>query len=371
MFISEGLGAIAMRVALLLSGGVDSSVALKLLLDEGHDVTAFYIKIWLEDELASLGSCPWEDDLKYCEATCKLLGVRLQVINLQQEYHERVVSYVLSEVKAGRTPNPDVMCNSMIKFGAFVKAIDNEGARTGKRFDKVASGHYAGLEERDGAFLLRRNPDPVKDQTYFLARLTQEQLGRLLFPLGDLTKAEVRALAKKCKFPAAERKDSQGICFLGKIPYEQFINFHCGTTSGDFVDADTGDAVGKHNGHWYYTAGQRQRIPVGKGPWYVVRKDAASNQVFISNKYLEPDKRRDEFVVEDVRWIGPSPKAASLSAPLMCKVRHGPTLYECALTDKGRGRFSVRIHGNDQGMAPGQFCVFYDGDYCVGSGVIC
>ena len=359
-----------MRIAHLLSGGVDSSVALKLLIDAGHDVTCFYIKIWLEDELASLGACPWEDDLKHCEKTCSLLGVPLRIINLQKEYHERVVSYALAEIKAGRTPNPDMLCNQTIKFGAFIDAISKGDGTSGAGFDKVSSGHYAAVEKVEGVWMLRRNPDPVKDQTYFLARLSQEQLSKAMFPLSDLTKQEVRALARDWKLPAAERKDSQGICFLGKIPYDDFIKAHLGTRTGEFVDADSGKLLGHHRGYWFFTIGQRHGITLGNGPWYVVRKDIEENKVFISNQYKEPEKRRDDFVVTDVRWAADVP---DIGAPLYCKLRHGPTLYECAITPldkKSTTRLRVRIHGNDQGLAPGQYCVFYDGEYCVGAGVI-
>ena len=185
-----------MKVAVLVSGGVDSSVALKLLLDQGHDCTAFYLKIWLEDELASLGTCPWEEDLTYVRAVCEQLDVPLNIVNLQKEYWERVVSYVLREVKQGRTPNPDVLCNEQVKFGAFFDSI------TGS-FDKVASGHYADIEEKEGVFFLRRVKDPVKDQTYFLANLRQDQLCRIIFPLAPYTKSQVRAIAKEADLPSS------------------------------------------------------------------------------------------------------------------------------------------------------------------------
>ncbi len=347
-----------MKIAVLLSGGVDSSVALAMLKEQGHDCTAFYLKIWLEDELASLGSCPWEEDLSYAQKVCDLLKVPLKVVNLQKEYWDRVVAYVIAEVRAGRTPNPDMLCNERVKFGAFYDSIDSS-------FDKVATGHYADVEGSGGIFRLCRVPDPVKDQTYFLAGLSQVQLSRALFPIGRMLKKEVRDLAKMLDLPNKDRKDSQGICFLGKIDYDEFIRRHLGEKEGDLVDVDTGKVVGKHKGFWFYTAGQRHGIPLHAGPWYVMNKDADKNIVYISNKYKK-EKVRDRFVVGEVRWIAGSPP----SDGLLVKLRHGPNLYACVLTARTDGRFDVVIDGNDQGIAPGQFAVFYDGKYCYGCGVI-
>jgi len=189
-----------MKVAALVSGGVDSSVALALLKEQGHDITAFYLKIWLEDDLSYLGECPWEEDLKYVRKVCEQLKVPLKIINLQKAYWDRVVSYTLEEVKAGRTPNPDIMCNSQVKFDAFFEHIDDS-------FDKIATGHYAALKKKDGAWMLKRVQDPMKDQTYFLARMTQQQLSRALFPIGTLMKSDVRKLAQKYDLPTQERKE--------------------------------------------------------------------------------------------------------------------------------------------------------------------
>ena len=204
-----------MNIAVLVSGGVDSSVALRLLQDQGHTVTAFYLKIWLEDELSFLGDCPWEQDLAYVRQVCEQADVPLHVISLQKEYWDIVVSYVIAEVKAGRTPNPDILCNSRIKFGAFLDKIGDE-------FDAIASGHYAAIKEISGKKLLYAAPDAIKDQTYFLSHLNSAQLNKVLFPLGNFNKAEVRELAQKYDLPNKERKDSQGICFLGKLKYDEF-----------------------------------------------------------------------------------------------------------------------------------------------------
>ena len=195
-----------MKIAMLLSGGVDSSVALKLLKDQGHDITAFYLKIWLEDELSYLGNCPWEEDLSYAQNVCNALGVPLQVVSLQKEYHEQVVSYTISEIKKGRTPNPDILCNSRIKFGMFLDCIDDS-------FDKVATGHYAQVVQKDGNYALKMAPDQIKDQSYFLSHLSQAQLQRALFPIGHLKKEQVRVLADEFDLPTKNRKIAKVFAF--------------------------------------------------------------------------------------------------------------------------------------------------------------
>jgi tRNA-specific 2-thiouridylase len=205
-----------MKIAVLLSGGVDSSVALRLLKEQGHDLTAFYLKIWLQDEFSFLGECPWEEDLKFARSVCEQAGVPLEVISLQTEYWDSVVSYTIDEIKEGRTPNPDIFCNSLIKFGKFYERIDAS-------FEKVASGHYAFVEKVNDKFLLKKSPDPVKDQTYFLAYLNQKLLARALFPIGNYKTVEIRVLAETFDLPNIERRDSQGICFLGLIKFNDFI----------------------------------------------------------------------------------------------------------------------------------------------------
>lgn len=350
----------SMKIAVLLSGGVDSSVALRLLQEAGHrDLTAFYLKIWLQEELAFLGDCPWEDDLKYARAVCEQAGVPLRVVPLQTEYQDKVVSHTLAELRAGRTPSPDLLCNEWIKFGLFFDKIE-------PGFDKVASGHYAQVEERDGVFRLKRAPDAVKDQTYFLSRLTQAQLSRILFPIGHLTKAEVRALAQKFELPNRERHDSQGICFLGKIKYPEFVKFHLGEKPGDVIEIDSGKRLAGHKGVWFHTVGQRKGLGMGGGPWYVVKKDLPNNIVYVAHASRYLDFARDEFEVADVRWIAEPPGTEQLHT----KVRHSPRLEPCRVTLLESDRCRVKLEHKDQGIASGQSAVFYDGDYCLGSGVI-
>ncbi len=349
-----------MKIAVLLSGGVDSSVALKLLKDQGHDITAFYLKIWLEDELSYLGSCPWQEDLSYVKKVCDQLDVPLEVVSLQREYHDEIVSYTVEEVRAGRTPNPDVLCNSRIKFGMFLNAIDSS-------FEKVATGHYAQLKEVDGMMQLLRSPDPIKDQSYFLAHLTQEQLRRALFPIGHLTKARVREYAKQFALPTKDRKDSQGLCFLGKLKFRDFIKHYVGEKTGPIIEWETGKQVGEHQGFWFYTMGQRQGLRLAGGPWYVVAKDPERNIVYISRSYYSPDKERDTFEVSQCNWFIDVPQGTQT---FQVKMRHGAHLYGCTVTPTQHGTAKVCLDERDQGIAPGQFAVFYYDERCVGSGVI-
>lgn len=348
-----------MKIAVLLSGGVDSSVALRILKEEGHDITAFYLKIWLQDEFSFLGDCPWEEDLEYAREVCRQADVPLEVLPLQDEYWEHVVSYTISEIKEGRTPNPDIFCNKLIKFGQFYDKIDNS-------FEKVASGHYAAIESENGKFILKRSPDPVKDQTYFLAYLNQRQLSRALFPLGKYEKKEVRALAEKFELPNKNRKDSQGICFLGQIKFNEFVKHHLGEIKGDIIEVETGEKKGEHNGYYFYTIGQRSGLGLSHGPWYVVEKDVKKNIVFIS-KENKSERSRSTFEVGKFNWISDERPGKT---ELMVKIRHGARFYDCKLNFTGDEKAMVELATPDQGIAPGQFAVFYDGPDCIGGGVI-
>ena len=345
-----------MKIAALVSGGVDSSVALALLNEEKkHDITAFYLKIWLEEELSFLGECPWEEDLEYVRLICDQLNIPLQVVPLQREYYDRVVSYTIAELKEGRTPSPDIFCNQRIKFGAFYDRID-------KSYEKIATGHYAQIEEIGNHCILKRAPDPVKDQTYFLAHLSQEQIQRILFPIGGMQKSEVRALAQKYDLPNKDRKDSQGICFLGKIKFNEFIEHHLGEKKGDIVDYKSRKKLGEHKGFWYHTIGQRRGLGLGGGPWYVVQKDLDKNIVYVSHKDDMEDWLRYHFSVANFNWIHTPPEKENLSL----KIRHGRKLYNCKLKFQGKDRAEVTLEEEDPGIAPGQFSVFYDEEICLG-----
>ncbi|CAM9231192.1 unnamed protein product [Discosporangium mesarthrocarpum] len=398
------------EVAVLLSGGVDSSVALRLLIDQGYRPRAFYLKIWLEDELAHLGECPWEEDLEYAEAVCRQCSVPLEVVSLQKEYWEHVVAYTVREAREGRTPNPDVMCNSRIKFGMFYDYI-------GKRFSRVATGHYAQVVLTEDNSLggdsingprgpgqvfgsvgvrgqrarLLRSPDNVKDQTYFLCALSQEQLRKALFPIGGYTKAEIRELAKHYNLPTKSRKDSQGICFLGKLKFDDFLRHYLGEFPGPVVDYHTGEQIGTHRGLWFHTIGQRKGIgpvldvgQVNRGPWYVARKDIPSNTLQVTNKLDAIDGPRESFEVEGLRWVSgrcPDVLAQEGRMELQVKTRHGPTSQDCTLEclpeallpgspPSARAGGRVRLAKRDSGLAPGQFAALYLGDECLGAGVI-
>ena len=351
---------LTMKVAVLLSGGVDSSVALNLVKQQGaHEITAFYLKIWLEEELAFLGDCPWEEDLKFARAVCEQAGVPLEVVPLQTEYQERIVSHVLDELRQGRTPSPDILCNQWIKFGLFFEKID-------RSFEKVVTGHYGQVEQRNGTFLLKRSPDPVKDQTYFLSALNQEQLRRLWFPIGHLHKRQVRALAKDFALQNRDRKDSQGICFLGKIRYPEFVRFHLGERPGEIVEMETGRRLGEHRGAWFHTVGQRKGLRLAGGPWYVVKKELPDNRVYVAHADRYLDYAQDHFTVYPVHWIGNTPAVGALRT----KVRHAPHLADCTVRALDGQRWEVCLTEKDQGIAPGQSAVFYEGDICLGRGLI-
>ena len=350
-----------MRVAVLTSGGVDSSVALMRLVKKvEHDLTAFYLKIWLEDEMAFLGSCPWEEDLEFVVSVCETAGVPLEIVPLQREYLGTVVAYALSELEAGRTPSPDVMCNRMIKFGAFVD-------RTEGRFDRVASGHHARIEERDGRFHLLRGVDPKKDQSYFLSQLRQDQLARCLFPIGALTKAEVREHAHRFGLTNADRPDSQGICFLGRVPFDDFVRHHLGDRPGEIRRVSSGEILGHHRGTWFHTIGQRRGLSLGGGPWYVVGKDLDNDVILVAHGEELADYARSSFRVRSPHWIADPPSRPNLAV----RIRHGERHDACTLSETGDGSLVVELdHATDPGIAPGQFAVFYDGEECLGGGVI-
>ncbi len=349
-----------MKIAVLVSGGVDSSVALKLLKEQGHELVAFYIKIWLEDELSYLGDCPWEQDLEYVRAVCEQEQIPLQVVSLQKEYWDQVVSYTIAQVKAGRTPNPDVLCNQRIKFGMFLQHIDDS-------YDKIATGHYAQVIMVDGVAQLHIAPDAIKDQTYFLSYLSQKQLQRALFPIGHLDKAQVRQLAVDFNLPTAQRKDSQGICFLGKLKFSDFIKTQVGEKPGQMVEQETGAFLGMHKGFWFHTIGQRQGSGLSGGPWYVAAKDPVKNIVYMSRNYYSPDKERNQFVVEDLNWLT---ELVPTNTNLLVKIRHGKQLHECTVKQLPDNKWLVTLAYNDQGIAAGQFAVFYEGTHCLGAGII-
>ena len=266
-----------MRIATLLSGGVDSSVAVHLLKEAGYTPDLFYIKIGSndDDEL----HCTSEEDIEMATLIAHKYGCKLEIVDLHRDYWDNVVAYTIDKVRKGLTPNPDVMCNKLIKFGVFEQ-------RVGHAYDKTATGHYATITERDGKVYLSTAKDPLKDQTDFLAQLDNLQVSKLMFPVGHLMKDEVRRIAAEASLPSAKRHDSQGICFLGKINYNDFIARYLGEKEGPIVEVETGRILGTHRGYWFHTVGQRKGLSLSGGPWYVVGKDVEANVVFVSKGYV-------------------------------------------------------------------------------------
>jgi tRNA-specific 2-thiouridylase len=351
---------LSVKIAVLTSGGVDSSVALAGLAEEGtHELTAFYLKIWLEDELAFLGSCPWEDDLAYVREICDNLGVPLEIVPLQREYFARVVGASVAELEAGRTPSPDVLCNRFIKFGAFVESI-------GPTFDAVASGHYARVDHGGARSRLLKGVDPVKDQTYFLSQLRQDQLRRCRFPIGHFTKAQVRAEALRHGLPNSDRPDSQGICFLGRVPYDAFVEHHLGQAPGVIRDVDSGAELGTHRGFWFHTIGQRKGLGLSGGPWYVVDKDHDTKELLVAHREALERHFRDRFRIDSPHWIAHPPRGQRLEL----RIRHAPDLVGCNVGKVEGAGLEVTMDEPEAGIAPGQFAVLYDGEECLGGGVI-
>ena len=265
-----------MKIAALISGGVDSAVAVHRLVEQGHDIHLFYIRIGLDN---GEGDCSAEEDIEMCQFIAAKYGLPFDVVSLHEEYWESVMEYALKTVREGLTPNPDIMCNRLIKFGYFEQ-------RWGHEFDKTATGHYAStIIGSDGLVYLATAPDPVKDQTDFLARITYSQLSHIMFPIGDMPKSRVRELAIQATLPNAYRRDSQGICFLGKINYNDFIRRHLGEKPGPIVELETGRKLGEHRGFWFHTIGQRKGLGLSGGPWYVVKKNIHDNVVYVSQGY--------------------------------------------------------------------------------------
>ncbi len=351
-----------MKIAALVSGGVDSSVCVPLLKKQGLDPHIFYIRIGMEDEPAFM-DCPAEEDIEITTWIAKKYGCRFDVVDLQQEYWSTVVKYTMESVKQGRTPNPDVMCNLLIKFGAF-------NDRYGKDFDRIATGHYAmQYETEEGAFL-GTAADRIKDQTYFLGQILPDQLKKAMFPIGHLQKKKVRRIAEDMQLPSAHRPDSQGICFLGKINYTDFIRKYVGERPGEIIELETGKVLGEHKGFWFHTIGQRRGLRLGGGPWFVVKKDIEKNIVYVSNGYDPISQYDDKIRLENLHLLNPNHDYSTLRA-IKFKIRHQPEFTEGELVRDEKGICIVSLK-KISGIAPGQFAVLYDSDEktCIGSGVI-
>ena len=351
------------RIAVLLSGGVDSSVVVYEFARLGLHPDCFYIKIGPEE--AEEWDCSSEEDLEMATAVAAKYGCRLQVVDCHKEYWQQVTKYTMDKVRAGYTPNPDVMCNRLIKFGAFDEKVGHD-------YDLIATGHYACTETIDGEKWLATSPDPVKDQTDFLAQIYDWQLRKAVFPIGRYMKEEVRAIAEREHLVNAKRKDSQGICFLGKINYNDYIRRYLGENPGDVLEFETGRKIGTHRGLWFHTIGQRHGLGFGGGPWYAVKKDMAANVLFVSKGYEPLTAYKKDFKIHDFNFLTRNPWAGEPSVRVTFKIRHTPEFHNATFETLGPGSFYIHSDDLIQGVAPGQFCVIYDERHhlCIGSGEI-
>ena len=347
------------RIAVLLSGGVDSSVVVYEFARMGLHPDCFYIKIGPEEE--EEWDCSSEEDLEMATAVAHKYGCRLEVIDCHREYWDQVTKYTMDKVRAGLTPNPDVMCNRLIKFGAFHE-------KRGHDYDLIATGHYAQTEIIDGKKWLTTSPDPVKDQTDFLAQIYGWQLQKAIFPIGHYVKDEVRQIAEREHLVNAKRKDSQGICFLGKIDYTEYVRRYVGEQQGDVIELETGKLIGRHNGHWFYTIGQRKGLGFGGGPWFIVKKDVENNILYVAHGYDPSTVYKQSFAIHDFHSINGEMPAEDITF----KIRHTPEYHRAKFIPKGEGRYEIQSEEKIHGVAPGQFCVIYDNRHhrCYGSGEI-
>jgi tRNA-uridine 2-sulfurtransferase len=353
------------KVVVGISGGVDSSVAALLLKEQGYEVEALFMKNW--DERGSDGNCMWESDVEDAMHVCETLDIQMNTVDLSSAYWHGVFSHFLEEYKSGRTPNPDVLCNQEIKFSAFLKHALEMGANT------IATGHYARIIKDNNSWLLQKGRDRNKDQSYFLCRVGQAQLARSLFPIGALGKPQVRSLAKKAGFITHDKKDSTGICFVGERPFREFLSRYIPTQPGEIRTTD-GKSVGTHEGVWYYTLGQRQGLGIGgvKGaneePWYVVSKDIGENILYIAQGHDHPLLYNRKLIAKDMHWVMGQPPAMPLQC--MAKTRYRQDDQACIVRQFENTVYHVEFTQPQRAITPGQFIVFYEGDICLGGGVI-
>jgi tRNA-uridine 2-sulfurtransferase len=350
-----------------MSGGVDSSVAASLLKEQGYNVVGVYMKNWTKD-LPGF-ACPWKEDYQDAKRVAVQLDIDFKVYDFEKEYRQKVVDYMVAEYKAGRTPNPDIMCNQEVKFKLFLETALADGA------DMIATGHYA--ITRNGQLFVAKNKD--KDQTYFLYRVSEAALRKTLFPIGKFqTKEEVRQLAKKMGLATADKKDSQGICFVGKVGIKDFLLHELGPQVPGAILNESGKEIGQHDGAIFYTIGQRHGLDVGGGlPYYVTGKDMAKNQVFVTTNLQDERLWQDSLWLTDVHWINNEPSAQSQEAEgmthkdLQVRTRYrGPLVTVNRLAKAKDGNWSVKLKDPARAITPGQSAVIYDGEQVLGGGIV-
>jgi tRNA-specific 2-thiouridylase len=354
-----------MKVVVGLSGGVDSAVAALLLKRAGHDVVGLFMKNWEDDDDDAY--CSTREDLVDAVSAAETIGIEVEAVNFAAEYRERVFASFLAEYRAGRTPNPDVLCNAEIKFKAFLDHALRMGA------ERIATGHYARLEQRDARHVLLKGVDPGKDQSYFLHRLNQSQLARTLFPVGHLHKSEVRRIAREAGLANHAKRDSTGICFIGERPFREFLSRYLPREPGPIATPE-GERVGEHQGLMYYTIGQRQGLGIGgrrdarSEPWYVAGKDLEANTLVVVQGHDHRLLLRDRLHAADASWIaGEAPRA---DEALAAKTRYRQADSACALSAAHAHAFDLAFGEPQWAVTPGQSAVLYRGEVCLGGGVI-
>jgi tRNA-specific 2-thiouridylase len=349
------------HVYMAMSGGVDSSVAAALLVEQGYQVTGVYMKNWSGDDYGIQADCPWEQDQKDVQMVCEQLGIPFRSFNFEQNYREAVVEYFFAEYAKGRTPNPDVMCNKTIKFGLYLDKAIAQGA------DLIATGHYARVKQDSDKYQLLKGKDSNKDQTYFLYTSTQAQLERTLFPVGEFPKPQVRELAKKFKLSTAAKSDSQGICFIGEINVLNFLKARLPVKQGNIVDIDTNLKVGEHDGAYFFTRGQRARIGGQELPYFVVNTDVTTNTVFVGHGHEHPALLRDTAQLESLHLISGLEPDNSLELTAAVRYRQQPQPGTLIHTDD---RWHFKFDQPQRAITPGQSLVIYHQDICLGGGII-
>ena len=347
-----------------MSGGVDSSVAAHLLLEQGYQVEGLFMKNWEEDDTEEY--CSATEDLADAQSVCDVLGIKLHTINFSSEYWDQVFEYFLEEYRSGRTPNPDIMCNKEIKFKAFLDYAIYLGA------DYIATGHYARIERTGSQLKMLKGVDENKDQSYFLYTLQQHQLAKSLFPIGELEKPKVRALAEKAGFETANKKDSTGICFIGERKFTEFLQRFLPAQPGDIVSSE-GKIIGAHQGLMYYTLGQRQGLGIGglktanDEPWFVVDKNLKTNQLIAGQGHNHPLLFNKYLEASQLHWVAGEAPADSFTCKAKIRYRQSEQMCHVNIND---GICTVCFNEPQRAITPGQSIVFYDDNICLGGGII-